>query len=79
MTKKTLWMVALALVLSGAPGAYQLVSGSGQKADCPGKIVCALTGQPICKDRCPLHPAADRASDSHACCRARLTAARASR
>ncbi len=79
MTKKTLWVVAVALVLSGALGAYQVVSGSGQRADCPGMIACPLTGHPLCKDRCLLHPAADRAPDGHAPCRASLSAPRTSR
>ena len=25
-----------------------------QRPDCPGRIVCPLTGKPVCKDRCPL-------------------------
>ena len=24
------------------------------RPDCPGRIICRLTGKPICKDRCPL-------------------------
>lgn len=51
-----------ALTLSGIAGitlgAIGL-SGSdpttdSQRADCPGKIVCPLSGDEVCKDQCPL-------------------------
>ncbi len=25
----------------------------GQRADCPGRITCPLTGEEICRDKCP--------------------------
>lgn len=25
-----------------------------ERSDCPGKVVCPLTGEEVCKDRCPL-------------------------
>ena len=25
-----------------------------ERPDCPGKIICPLTGELVCKDRCPL-------------------------
>lgn len=25
-----------------------------QRSDCPGKIICPLTGDKVCKDQCPL-------------------------
>lgn len=30
-------------------------SSSTDRADCPDKIVCLLTGDLVCKDRCPVH------------------------
>jgi len=30
---------------------------SVERPDCPGKIVCPLTGQLVCKDRCPARDA----------------------
>ena len=39
------------------------------RPDCPGKIVCPLTGEPVCKDRCPLGAtAADETTALPACC-----------
>jgi len=29
-------------------------SSSADRADCPGKIACPLTGDLVCKDRCPV-------------------------
>lgn len=38
--------------------ALPLAFASGDKSevrrDCPGKVVCPLTGEEVCKDRCPL-------------------------
>lgn len=28
--------------------------GDAERLDCPGKIVCPLTGELVCEDRCPL-------------------------
>jgi hypothetical protein len=33
------------------PGAMGVM---GEREDCPGKIVCPLTGEVICADQCPL-------------------------
>lgn len=29
-------------------------SRAGERGDCPGKVVCPLTGEEVCKDQCPL-------------------------
>ena len=29
-----------------------------QRTDCPGKVICPLTGDEVCKDQCPLADAA---------------------
>ena len=51
--KKGLWIVGLLLMLGLTVAAYGF-SRAGEPADCPGKIDCPLTGQEVCKDRCPL-------------------------
>ncbi len=44
-------------------------SDRAERPDCPGKIVCPLTGEPVCKDRCPLGAtAADETTPLPACC-----------
>lgn len=62
--------VGLAAVpFSGALGSAQ------NRADCPGRLVCPLTGELVCRDRCPLDAQGDAdvetdaiLSDLPACC-----------
>jgi hypothetical protein len=55
MKKLTLWssfvVIALGVIL-----AYPLAFADGrhERSDCPGKVICPLTGEEVCKDRCPL-------------------------
>ncbi len=46
-----------------------------QRPDCPGKVVCPLTGDLVCADRCPLRTGMamnnDQPSVVPACCRLR--------
>ncbi len=45
------------VALVGLAAAYPLASAGGSKdtrSDCPGKVTCPLTGEEVCKDRCPL-------------------------
>ena len=45
------------VALVGLAVAYPLAEASGSKetrADCPGKVTCPLTGEEVCKDKCPL-------------------------
>lgn len=44
--------VALLAAGSGL-GAFALTNGQTARADCPGKIVCPLTGELVCRDQCP--------------------------
>ncbi len=37
-------------------------SSSTERADCPGKIVCPLTGDLVCEDRCPVGAESDVAN-----------------
>lgn len=46
------WLLAV-VVLSAAAGAYGF-SQVGEQSACPGRVVCPLTGEEICKDHCPL-------------------------
>lgn len=40
------------LVLAGA-SALGVAAATSERADCPGKITCPLTGEVICRDQCP--------------------------
>ncbi len=54
MTRRGLWIGAVVLFLGGIALAGGLVSRSAARSDCPGKVVCPLTGEEVCRDRCPL-------------------------
>ncbi len=52
----------MAMAAMGAMAAGAAVAGSAsappaprapQRADCPGKIICPLTGELVCIDQCP--------------------------
>lgn len=66
-------LVTLAVAALGAI----LASPMTDRPDCPGKIVCPLTGELVCKDRCPLNAAsakeasAPAADELPACCQAK--------
>ena len=52
--RNKVWLpLAVAAVVGGAV-AYSLAFASTQRADCPGKVICPLTGEEVCKDQCPL-------------------------
>ena len=53
MRNKLLLSLAVAVVLGGVV-AYSLAFASTQRADCPGTVICPLTGEEVCKDQCPL-------------------------
>lgn len=69
MSKKVLWILAVALVLTGGVMAYGVMSSGEGRADCPGKIQCPLTGEWICRDRCPVQAEQARGASEPACCR----------
>jgi hypothetical protein len=48
----TLAAAAAAACLAGC--ASTALVASAERPDCPGKIVCPLTGELVCADRCPL-------------------------
>lgn len=47
---------AFAVVALGSAVTLPLAFAGARQArsDCPGKIVCPLTGEEVCRDRCPL-------------------------
>ena len=51
-TLKLAAMSVCGLVLAGA-SALGVVADISERADCPGKITCPLTGEVICRDECP--------------------------
>lgn len=56
MTKRrniVIW-ATLGFAAAMAAGATTIHQARKERADCPGKIVCPLTGELVCRDRCPL-------------------------
>lgn len=81
-SKSLFGMVVLGLVAAAYPLAT--ANTKARRSDCPGKVVCPLTGEEVCKDRCPLTAKAntEKAAESTAlaseeeaelppCCRAK--------
>ncbi len=60
MKKVVLAAATVALLLGGTVFAFGIPGVNADRADCPGKITCPLTGDEVCKDQCPLLDA-DRA------------------
>ena len=43
-------LTGLGIAVSGSFG----LSSDAERPDCPGQITCPLTGEPVCRDKCPL-------------------------
>ncbi len=57
------------LALSGLAALPLAFAGARQeRSDCPGKVVCPLTGEEVCKDRCPLAAKAQKTDSTRADC-----------
>ena len=57
------------LALSGLVALPLAFAGARQeRSDCPGKVVCPLTGEEVCKDRCPLAAKARKTDATRADC-----------
>lgn len=71
MTRKRFITLAAATLAASSLGAFGLASTQAGRPDCPGKIVCPLTGELVCKDRCPIDKerAATNGEALPACCR----------
>jgi len=59
MRKLNVWLFLVAIAMGGL-AAYSLASARAEARHCPGKVVCPITGDEVCKDKCPLVDA-DRA------------------
>ncbi len=59
-----------AAALGTAAGLTTKEQGGTERLDCPGKIVCPLTGELICVDQCPVGEAKTRsiAAEPEYCC-----------
>ncbi len=86
MMTKLILAAALMIPVGVSAVAYNN-SDDAVRSDCPGKIECPLTGELVCKDRCPLAAAKDKTGASEEevtppvadselppCCRNRLKA-----
>jgi len=63
------WTMTMLAAAGTAVGAYALAKGgNATRADCPGTIVCPLTGEAVCRDECPLTDGARDASPVSPCC-----------
>jgi hypothetical protein len=58
MKSKLLCTAGLLLVLGVTVAAHALPNLGPSRGDCPGTVTCPLTGEKVCKDRCPLTDAA---------------------
>lgn len=67
MKKKVLLSLAIAVAL-GVSAAYPLAFASGGRSDCPGKIVCPITGEMVCSDQCPVGSSAANDVAGASCC-----------
>lgn len=54
MTRRTLAAFGAAALAAGALGAVGLSTTGSGRADCPGRVRCPLTGEMVCRDRCPV-------------------------
>jgi len=66
--RKTALRAAFVVVALGGLVALPLAFASGEESgprqDCPGKVVCPLTGEEVCKDECPVGATAAKATVS---------------
>lgn len=67
MMKKGLLTLAIAVAL-GVTAAYPLALAGGGRSSCPGKIICPITGEAVCRDQCPLDGSATKVVARASCC-----------
>lgn len=53
MNSRSILVTLGALTLAGL-GGLVFAGARADRPDCPGKVVCSLTGELVCRDRCPL-------------------------
>lgn len=69
--KRRLLMATAATGVAAASAVAAYMSGGVQREDCPGKIICPITGDLICADECPAESAKTvelPVADVPACC-----------
>jgi len=54
MLRLPITIVFFAVAVLTLAGCAMTVASADGRPDCPGKIICPLTGELICKDRCPI-------------------------
>jgi hypothetical protein len=52
-TLRTLTLASSAAVVLVAVAGIVLAQSRAERTDCPGKIICPVTGEIICRDQCP--------------------------
>ena len=57
MTRRTWTVAVIAAGFVGLASLAGLTAANSDRPDCPGKIVCPLTGKLVCKDQCPARDA----------------------
>lgn len=57
MTRRMWFRRLVALAGAVTLGGLGLAAASSERPDCPGKIVCPMTGKLVCKDQCPARDA----------------------
>jgi hypothetical protein len=67
MTKRILGLSLAAVVLTGGVFAFRAFN----RPDCPGKIICPITGEVICADQCPARTTAVVSVEKPSCCKDR--------
>ncbi len=84
MRKAALWGLIGGFLVAGGVFIYEFAFAGGaaiacpaqvaldpDRPDCPGRVVCPLTGELVCRDRCPLGPGAGQSEDTiPSCCHA---------
>ncbi len=72
-------VLAVAL-LGGGLSAYKFALAGDRRAadpvdtsrlDCPGQVVCPITGELVCRDRCPLGGSTAQPDEVPSCCRSK--------
>lgn len=71
MKRIAVTLTLLAVVTGGSVLAYGITRPSAGRLDCPGTVVCPITGERVCRDECPLTKMADATAATPACCRAK--------
>lgn len=54
MKRMAFTLALLAVVTGGSVLAFGITRPSAGRLDCPGTVACPITGEEVCKDRCPL-------------------------